>query len=249
MSLYSIQEATTSEHFQIVESLEREVWNYSDINIVGKDMLMALSHAGACIALAWYLESPVGVVLSFPTLRADTQHSHMLGVLTEHRKSSIARDLKFFQRDWCLERSITRMVWTFDPLRALNANFNIAKLGATCTEYLPHFYGEMDGINAGVASDRLVADWNMAAPQGKAVPLERILKIHPLEYIQEPQNPYPDRLFFALPEDFADLMLNDRAQAVLWRECSRPLFQSLLQTHQIIGFCREGGNAYLLEKK
>ena len=249
MTNYSISEATTSQHFQIVESLERTVWNYSDLNIVGKDMLMALSHAGACIAIAWDDNVAVGVVLSFPTRLAHIQHSHMLGVLPEHRTSTVARDLKFFQRDWCLERGITHMVWTFDPLRALNANFNIAKLGAIATEYLPHFYGDMDGINAGVASDRIVAEWNLQSPQGKAVPLERILKIHPLEYIEEPNTPMPDRLFFALPQDFGDLLTHDRAQAVLWRERSSPLLQDLLKTHQITGFCREGGNAYLLEKK
>jgi chorismate synthase len=241
--------AETLEDFKIVEALERAVWSYSDLNIVGKDMLIALSHVGACIAIAWEREIPVGVLLGFPTKQADTQHSHMLGVLPEYRKSSIARDLKMFQRDWCLERGITRVVWTFDPLRALNANFNIAKLGATCTTYLPHFYGDMDGINAGVASDRVVADWNLASPKGSAVALEPLVKIHPLEYIENPKKPFPSRLYFALPQDFGELLIHDRAQAVLWRERSSPLLQTLLKTHQITGFCREGGNAYLLEQK
>ena len=54
--------------------------------------------------------------------------------------------------------------WTFDPLVRRNAHFNLHKLGATASEYLPDFYGPMDdGINTGDASDRLMADWQLTS--------------------------------------------------------------------------------------
>ena len=68
--------------------------------------------------------------------------------------------LKLHQRAWCLDRGITLMEWTYDPLVARNAYFNLSKLGATVAEYLPDFYGVMgDGINRFDESDRILVHW------------------------------------------------------------------------------------------
>jgi predicted GNAT superfamily acetyltransferase len=57
------------------------------------------------------------------------------------------------------------VVWTFDPLVARNAWFNLAKLGALPAAYLEDFYGPMtDAINAGMASDRLLLTWTLDDP-------------------------------------------------------------------------------------
>ena len=54
------------------------------------------------------------------------------------------------------------MTWTFDPLVARNAYFNIEKLGARPTHYMIDYYGQMsDGINAGQASDRVLLTWDL----------------------------------------------------------------------------------------
>ena len=64
--------------------------------------------------------------------------------------------LKVHQRAWALARGVPAIVWTFDPLVARNAWFNLAKLAALPAAYLEDFYGPMtDAINAGMASDRL----------------------------------------------------------------------------------------------
>ncbi len=56
--------------------------------------------------------------------------------------------MKLHQRAWAIARGIPVIEWTFDPLVARNAYFNIRKLGAMPVEYLPNFYGIMgDGIN------------------------------------------------------------------------------------------------------
>lgn len=61
------------------------------------------------------------------------------------------------------------MRWTFDPLRATNASLNIHRLGATADTYLPDYYGAMAGINSGLSSDRLLVDWDLAAPVAAAL--------------------------------------------------------------------------------
>ena len=70
--------------------------------------------------------------------------------------------LKLHQRAWCLDRGITLLEWTYDPLVARNAYFNLGKLGARVAEYLPDFYGVMgDGINRYDESDRILVHWSL----------------------------------------------------------------------------------------
>ena len=248
-----IREATETQDLLLMESLERQIWGYSDDAVVGKEMLIALRFEGACVALAWDHDTPIGLVMSFPTRDAHTQHSHMAGVLPAYQGKGVAYQLKQFQKAWSLERGITRIVWTYDPLRAVNAYFNIAKLGATCRRYLPHFYGEMGGINAGAASDRILAEWDLLEPEGKAVQLEpHIPSVNTLEdglmvnanfKLEQPQ------LYFELPQNYSTLLEQDPAKAIVWRERSRPAFLHYLEQYRIVGFRREGGNAYLLERE
>ncbi|OIJ87844.1 chorismate synthase [Streptomyces colonosanans] len=74
--------------------------------------------------------------------------------------------VKQAQRAWALEHGARTLRWTFDPLVARNARFNLVKLGATGTEYLVDFYGPMaDGVNDGDESDRLTVTWDLTAPR------------------------------------------------------------------------------------
>jgi predicted GNAT superfamily acetyltransferase len=57
-------------------------------------------------------------------------HSMTLGVLESHRNHGLGRALKLAQRDLALREGIDCIEWTFDPLRAGNANLNINLLGA-----------------------------------------------------------------------------------------------------------------------
>ena len=55
--------------------------------------------------------------------------------------------------------------WTFDPLQALNAHLNFAKLGVVSEEYLENVYGESGSpLHRGSPTDRLVAQWQLDAP-------------------------------------------------------------------------------------
>ena len=54
------------------------------------------------------------------------------------------------------------MEWTFDPLQALNAHLNFAKLGVTCDEYVRNLYGEStSALHRGTPTDRFVVEWHM----------------------------------------------------------------------------------------
>ena len=84
-------------------------------------------------------------------------HSHITGVAPGGQHRGVGFALKVHQRAWAMARGLDLIGWTFDPLVARNAWFNLSKLGAVPTGYLEDFYGPMtDAINAGMASDRLL---------------------------------------------------------------------------------------------
>lgn len=135
-------------------------------------LLRASQHAGALVAGAFVGEHLVGMVYGFPSFVGGRtgQHSHLLAVLPEARGRGVGQALKWFQRRWCLERGVTHVTWTFDPLRAKNANLNLEHLGASVGEYLPDFYGPLGGpLNGDLPSDRLLAEWALESPHVTAL--------------------------------------------------------------------------------
>ena len=77
-------------------------------------------------------------------------HSHMLAALPGRRHAGVGFALKLAQRAMALDQGIQVVRWTFDPLVARNAHFNMSKLGAQCDRFHRNFYGEMgDSLNAG----------------------------------------------------------------------------------------------------
>src|SRR5580658_7152151 len=71
-------------------------------------------------------------------------HSHMTAVLGEYRNRGVGRQLKLFQREDALSRSIHLIEWTFDPLDLRNAHFNLVRLGAIVRRLIPNLYGITD---------------------------------------------------------------------------------------------------------
>jgi len=132
--------------------------------------LRALAFAGNPVHLATDRRHPeqpvVGFALGFlgwsPTLHV---HSHQAGVVPGHRRRGIGLALKLAQRRTCLEHEIAEMRWTFDPLVRRNTMFNVTALGARAATFHADFYGAMsDSINAGDASDRIEAVWDLHRP-------------------------------------------------------------------------------------
>ena len=149
--------------FRAAEDLQRTVWGDGD-QPDPADLMMVIQAEGGLVGGAFVDGRLMGYVFGFPTRDPLVQHSHRLAVLPTARGLHLGLRLKHFQRSWALNHGIARIRWTFDPLRPLNAALNIHRLGATSCTYLPDYYGEMAGINSGLASDRLQVDWDLSSP-------------------------------------------------------------------------------------
>ncbi len=189
--------------FRAAEDLQRAVWGADD-TADPADLMMVIQHEGGLVAGAFEDGRLVGYVFGFPTATAGLQHSHRLAVLPEMRGRGLGARLKWYQADWCLARGITRVRWTFDPLRLANAALNVERLGAMVSTYLPNYYGVMAGINAGTTSDRLLADWRLDGE-----PVARCRQgLPPLTDAER-----AGALRIAIPADFAGLVAADPAAA------------------------------------
>lgn len=149
---------------QVVE-LFTGIWGRSANPPMTLELLRALTKAGNYVAGAFEGGRLAGGCVGFfHAPGEDALHSHIAGVSGTGRSVGFA--LKLHQRSWALLHGVSEIAWTFDPLVARNAYFNLAKLAAAPTEYLPNFYGPMsDHINGTDDSDRLLVRWRLTDPR------------------------------------------------------------------------------------
>jgi len=160
-----IRELAELDDLQRLCALVDDIWHPQLGNPpVTAEFLRALAHSGNYVAGAFAGDEMVGACVGFfasPAARA--MHSHIAGASARLLGRHVGFALKLHQRAWALDRGVTMIAWTFDPLVSRNAYFNLAKLAAVPAEYLPDFYGAMDDeINTGDDSDRLLVHWPLA---------------------------------------------------------------------------------------
>src|SRR5258708_39216505 len=91
----------------------------------------------------------------------------MRGETGDARDEGLGLRLKLAQRERALQMGIDLIEWTYDPLQALNAHLNFAKLGVVVEDYEENIYGVSSSpLHSGSPTDRFVAEWRLEAPPG-----------------------------------------------------------------------------------
>ena len=159
---YILRTCHTVGEFRQVLQLQKDVWNFVDIELVPVRLFVVGEKIGGHVIGAWDGNELAGFAYGIPGYRNGHSyiHSHMLAVRPAHRNSGLGRALKLFQRDICLQMGLELMEWTFDPLEIKNAYLNIEKLGAIARRYSVNQYGITSSpLQGGLPSDRLTAEW------------------------------------------------------------------------------------------
>ena len=150
------------EEFNACVALQKEVWNFADVDLIPLRMFVVSQKIGGQIIGAFAGDELIGFAFSIPGSRAGHAylHSHMLAVRNSYRNLGLGRKLKLAQRDDALQRGFELMEWTFDPLEIKNAHLNIVRLGAIARRYSVNHYGYSSSpLQGGLPTDRLVAEW------------------------------------------------------------------------------------------
>lgn len=224
---------------------------------VTTELLRALTKAGNYVSGAYDGDELVGACVGFFSAPAEvSMHSHVAGVSAAARGRNVGFALKLHQRAWALERGISAISWTFDPLIRRNAYFNLVKLAAHPAEYLTNFYGGMhDSINNGDDTDRLLVRWDLDAPAvteaatthpaglsiqsmpEATIALNRTADGHPLIG----PSPSGGTVLVAVPADVEQLRQTDPSAGTAWRAALREVLGDLLADGaRVIGFDRTG---------
>lgn len=168
----TIRKCESIQEFKACVRLQKEVWNFDDVDLVPLRLFVVGEKIGGQIIGAFDGAELVGFVFSIPGARGGRSylHSHMLAVRDSFRNYGLGRRLKLAQRADALERSFELIEWTFDPLEIKNAYLNIEKLGAIARRYNVNQYGITSSpLQGGLPTDRLVAEWWMKSKRVEAV--------------------------------------------------------------------------------
>lgn len=153
-------------------ALQKEVWNFTDIELVPLRLFVVAEKVGGQVIGAFDGGEMVGFGLAVPGYRGGHSylHSHMVGVRKDFRDAGLGRRIKSFQREDAMARGIELIEWTFDPLEIKNAYLNIERLGAITRRYTVNQYGITSSpLQGGLPTDRLVAEWWLKSRRVEAV--------------------------------------------------------------------------------
>ncbi len=166
-----IRECVTLDELAECVQLQRDVFALPEVELSPVRHLIVTKNAGGFTLGAYDGDRLIGFGLSVPAFMRGERafYSHMTAVHADYQSHGIGGKLKWAQRDRALAEGVRYIKWTFEPVKARNAYFNLEKLGATINEIQEDFYG-IDyttalGGKIGLASDRLFAEWHLESPK------------------------------------------------------------------------------------
>lgn len=214
---------------QEIPKLEQTIWGNPDP--VPVSLMRVIADHGGGIWGALDGDSWIGFAMALAACDDNGWylHSHQAGVLIGYRDRGVGRSLKQAQREWAQAHGYARMGWTFDPLRANNAYFNLIVLQARITRYLPDYYGILDSdLNRGLPTDRVFCEWDW-------------------DHLNASPLPFDDAGDILIPADIGTLKSIDVSEARHWQARVRTQFLSCLNNGgQIVGFERGPTPRYIL---
>ena len=182
-----IRSCSGFDEFEACVQLQIDTWGYDLSDVIPRKAFLVAQKIGGQVIGAFDTDLPgaapnggpeslIGFAMSFPGIKTGPRapqpylHSHMLAVRPPYRNRGLGAQLKLEQRHEALSRGIRHMEWTFDPLEIRNAHLNIHKLGAIVRRYYVDFYGVSSSrLQAGLPTDRLVAEWHLDSARVAAI--------------------------------------------------------------------------------
>jgi len=208
-----IRECTTIEEFDACIDLQREAFGLPDLEISPRRHLIVSRQTGGWTLAAHVNDRMVGFVHHLAAVKADNEifgYSHMMAVAKDFQNKGVGARLKWAQRQRALDEGRRFIKWTWDPMQARNAHFNLNRLGVVVDTFGDNFYGmdyNSDPTQAaehkpGLQSDRLFGNWYLASPKVETLSRGETFT-HPTKPVRS----------VAIPAEWSALIRNDVAKA------------------------------------
>jgi predicted GNAT superfamily acetyltransferase len=206
-----VRECSTIDDFETCIALQREAFGLPDVELSPRRHFVVSHAAGGWTLGAFVDDRLVGFVHHLVALRGNNEiigYSHMMAVAREFQNRGVGAILKWAQRNRALSEGRSFIRWTWDPMQARNAHFNLYRLGVTVRKYAINFYGTDYASSTanqasapGIDSDRLIAEWELNS--------EHVVQLSSGNSVQLPS---PDAEI-AIPADWLGLINTDPFKA------------------------------------
>jgi predicted GNAT superfamily acetyltransferase len=251
-----IRRAATVADYLACQDAQRRAWGITDESYVVPLATLVGANLHGGLVLGAFTETGEALGLSFAFLgKVDGRlclYSQLTGVVPGQQGNGLGGRLKHAQRDFARGEGIPCLAWSFDPLQAGNARFNLDRLGATASRYIEDMYGRRtDALNAGVATDRLIVEWATESDRPRPViadtsGLPRLIDVREREdgmlgpvghleiTLDEPI------ALLEIPADVVSIRRNDPALAEAWGLAVRRAFtEGFAAGYRAEGFVRD----------
>lgn len=234
-----IREVETVEEIDASLDLQREVFGFNDLEVSPRRYLIVARQSGGFTLGAFDGGKMVGLAITVPAFQGETRvfYSHMAAVSFEYQSYGIGARLKWAQRERALEENVNFIKWTFQPVLARNAFFNLEKLGAVVRRYIPNFYGSgfsNSGVSSTLDSDRVYAEWELDS--------EKVVALSKNEVLEEKREIIKT---VEIPQDWNALLKSDACAAQREQERIKREFQKAFSEGLICRSFRRDENQYL----
>lgn len=274
---WTIRDVRGADELRACQDLQRLAWGISEDGYVVPVATMAGAQKVGGLVLGAFMaadgadepgtEKLVGFTFAFQGAWRGQRilYSQLTGVHPAYQSSGVGRRLKGEQWQRARASGLDAVVWAFDPLQASNASFNLVTLGAVARTYEVDLYGSRsDSLNAGLQTDRLMAEWPTSPPLEKPQTrawtdtfnlLRTRASASTAHQVVADVAPIPAdarHLAIEVPASIGTLKAalgNDAAKE--WQSAVRVAFQRAFERgFTAVGFCREhaGQPRYLLER-
>ena len=265
--MVTIRDLTTHQDYVDCVALQNSTWGESFSERVPGAILRVSQKIGGVAAGAFdEAGRMIGFVFGMTGIReGELVHwSDMLAVRDDLRGKGIGEQLKIYQRDKVMALGVRSMLWTFDPVQAKNANFNINHLGALPIEYVPDMYGSNTGsaLHGTLPTDRFVVRWELTGRKeakhsrlpisGDTVPIANPVGDDgvPSAALLPSNSSHAGPVRIQVPADFGSVHKQDPSIALQWRLVLREAMSAWLGAgYRVTAFTRPGGElpSYRLE--
>lgn len=253
----TIRHLTQPQQMQAAVDLQKEYWGEAAENLVPGHMLLSLAKHGGPIIGAYLNERLVGLSIGFigTLAQADSGEGATDKLVLMSKRAlvtdamqgrGIGEKLKQAQYDYAVALGIKLITWTFDPLLARNAYFNLRKLGAVVQSFVQDPYSAVSAGDVGaLAGDRLVANWwvghRHVQDRSEGDYYQRsspLIRTRLEDGLLKPDGFYnptgAEPIVLQIPRDISEVDQRDPALGQVWRGVVREAFTRLLARGYIV---------------
>ncbi len=250
----AIRKAETIADYRACQAAQRLAWGITDDTyIIPLATMVGAQHHGGLVLGAFRPDGEaLGLSFAFLGKIRDRPclYSQLTGVVPGQQGLGLGGRLKQAQREFAQAQGLACLAWSFDPLQSGNARFNLDRLGATSSRYIPDMYGpRTDALNADAPTDRLIVEWEAdpAASPASKVAYEDALNLPRWPSIVDPSGlakspggvPDGPTTVLEIPADIASIRREDGVLAGAWVRGVRQSFEAAFaRGYRAVGFVR-----------